>query len=99
MPSVPAPRRTALTAPRTAGDQATVVVVGGEPVDLSTETLRTLRKVLHGLASGTEPLLTTTGAADVLGVSRPYLTRLFKAGRLPYRETGNRHPRRVRCGR
>ncbi len=80
------------TALRTAGDQMTAVVVGGgEPVDLPPETLKTLHKVIHGLASGTEPLLTTTEAADFLGVSRPYLTRLLKAGRLPYRKTGNRH--------
>jgi excisionase family DNA binding protein len=36
-------------------------------------------------------MLTTTEAADFLDVSRPYLTRLLKAGRLPYRKKGNRH--------
>lgn len=77
---------------RAASDQPTVVVVGdGEPVALPRQTLKTLHKVVHGLASGTEPLLTTTEAADFLGVSRPYLTRLLKADRLPYRKKGNRH--------
>lgn len=36
-------------------------------------------------------MLTTTEAADFLGVSRPYLTRLLKGGTLPYRKKGNRH--------
>jgi len=77
---------------RVAGDQATAVTVGGgEPVDLPPDSLKTLRKVVHGLASGSEPMLTTTEAADLLGVSRPYLTRLLKSGKIPYRKTGNRH--------
>ncbi|MFO7777582.1 MAG: helix-turn-helix domain-containing protein [Nitriliruptoraceae bacterium] len=77
---------------RHAGDQATAVTVGGgEPINLPPDTLKTLRKVVHGLASGTEPMLTTTEAADFLGVSRPYLTRLLKAGRIAYRRKGNRH--------
>jgi excisionase family DNA binding protein len=80
------------TALRTAGDRPTPVVVGGgEPIDLPPETLKTLHKVVHGLASGTEAMLTTTEAADFLDVSRPYLTRLLKAGRIPYRKKGNRH--------
>jgi excisionase family DNA binding protein len=77
---------------RSSGDQPTAVVVGdGEPIELPAETLKTLHKVVHGLASGTEPTLTTTEAAEFLGVSRPYLTRLLKAGKIPYRKTGNRH--------
>lgn len=78
---------------RNAGDhRTTAVVVGdGDPIELPLETLKTLHKVVHGLASGTEPTLTTTEAADFLGVSRPYLTRLLKAGKIPYRKKGNRH--------
>ncbi len=77
---------------RNAGDQPTAVVVGdGDPIELPPDTLKTLHKVVHSLASGTEPTLTTTEAADFLGVSRPYLTRLRKAGTIPYRKTGNRH--------
>lgn len=77
---------------RDAGGQTTAVVVGtGDPIELPPDTLKTLHKVVHGLATGTEPMLTTTEAADFLGVSRPYLTRLLKAGKVPYRKTGNRH--------
>lgn len=45
----------------------------------------------RALAAGSDPLLTTTEAADFLGVSRPYLTRLLKTGKLAYRKKGNRH--------
>jgi excisionase family DNA binding protein len=70
---------------------ARVVVGDSEPVDLPADSLRTLHKVVHALAAGADPMLTTTEAADFLGVSRPYLTRLLKAGKLPYRKKGNRH--------
>jgi excisionase family DNA binding protein len=80
------------TAVKAAGDRPTAVVVGGsEPVDLPPESLKTLHKVVHALAAGSDLMLTTTEAADFLGVSRPYLTRLLKAGELPYRKKGNRH--------
>lgn len=70
---------------------ATVVVGESEPVDLPPDSLKTLHKVVHALAAGSDPMLTTTEAADFLGVSRPYLTRLLKTGKLPYRKKGNRH--------
>ncbi len=70
---------------------ATVVVGESEPVDLPADSLKTLHKVVHALAAGSDPMLTTTEAADFLGVSRPYLTRLLKSGQLPYRKKGNRH--------
>ena len=77
---------------RDTAERATTIVVGrGEPVEVSPDTLKTLHKIIHGLASGNEPLLTTTEAADLLGVSRPYLTRLLKTGKIPYLKKGNRH--------
>jgi excisionase family DNA binding protein len=75
-----------------AGERGATVVVGeSEPVDLPPDSLKTLHKVVHALAAGSDPMLTTTEAADFLGVSRPYLTRLLKTGKLPYRKKGNRH--------
>ncbi|MEX2328967.1 MAG: helix-turn-helix domain-containing protein [Nitriliruptoraceae bacterium] len=62
-----------------------------DPVELSPESLKSLHKLVHALAAGDDPLLTTTEAADFLGVSRPYVTRLLKTGKLPYRKKGNRH--------
>ncbi len=74
------------------GERGTTVVVGeSEPVDLPADSLKTLHRVVRALAAGSDPLLTTTEAADFLGVSRPYLTRLLKTGKLPYRKKGNRH--------
>lgn len=63
----------------------------GDPVNLSIESLKTLHKVIHALAAGNDAMLTTTDASDLLEVSRPYLTRLLKAGKLAYRKKGNRH--------
>lgn len=77
---------------RRSGDRGASVVVGkSEPVDLPADSLKTLHKVVHALAGGSDPMLTTTEAADFLGVSRPYLARLLKTGKLPYRKKGNRH--------
>lgn len=74
------------------GDGGTTVTVGAsKPVDLTADSLKALHKVVHALAAGSEAMLTTTEAADFLGVSRPYLTRLLKSGKLPYRKKGNRH--------
>lgn len=77
---------------KTSGERGTTVVVGeSEPLQLPADSLKTLHKVVHALAAGSDPMLTTTEAAEFLGVSRPYLTRLLKTGKLPYRRNGNRH--------
>ena len=82
----------AVRSARTSRRSPTKVVVGdGDPVELPIESLKTLHKVVHALADGNNAMLTTTEAADFLGVSRPYLTRLLKSGRLPYSKKGNRH--------
>ncbi len=77
---------------RDSGDRGTTVTVGAsDPVDLPPESLKALHKVVHALAAGNDPMLTTTEAAEFLGVSRPHLTKLLKTGKLAYRKKGNRH--------
>lgn len=77
---------------RDSGDGGTTVVVGGsDPIELPAGALKTLHKLVHGLAAGNDPMLTTTEAADFLGVSRPHVTKLLKTGQLAYRKKGNRH--------
>jgi excisionase family DNA binding protein len=77
---------------RDSGDGGTTVAVGGsDPIELPAGALKTLHKLVHGLAAGNDPMLTTTEAADFLGVSRPHVTKLIKTGQLAYRKKGNRH--------
>lgn len=77
---------------RDSGDGGTTVAVGGShPIELPAGALKTLHKLVHGLAAGNDPMLTTTEAADFLGVSRPHVTKLIKTGQLAYRKKGNRH--------
>ena len=70
-------------------------------IDVPPATLRVLSKVLAMMASQQTFLLypadtelTTGQAADMLGVSRPYLIARLEAGDLPFRKVG-RH-RRIR---
>ncbi|PTB19816.1 DNA-binding protein [Trinickia symbiotica] len=70
-------------------------------IDVPPATLRVLSKILAMMASQqtfllypAETELTTGQAADMLGVSRPYLIARLEAGDLPFRKVG-RH-RRIR---
>jgi excisionase family DNA binding protein len=77
---------------RDSGDGGTTVVVGeSNPIELPAGALKTLHKLVHALAAGSDPMLTTTEAADFLSVSRPHVTKLLKTGQLAYRKKGNRH--------
>ena len=65
--------------------------------------LERLVEVLEGLGQGRavsvvpfEREISTQEAADLLGVSRPYVVKLLEEGRMPFRRVGNR--RRVALG-
>ncbi|QDV39556.1 excisionase family DNA-binding protein [Tautonia plasticadhaerens] len=73
-----------------------------EVVDLPAAALPLLRQLLDGIAAG-EPVavvagddeLSTQQAADLLGVSRPFLVGLLERGAMPFRKVGAH--RRVRA--
>ena len=81
----------------------------GKPIHLGEVSLRVtpelenlLRQILESLAYGIpvrvvplEAELTTGEAADILGVSRPYLVRLLEEGAIPYHKVGTH--RRIRA--
>jgi excisionase family DNA binding protein len=89
----------ALTARRAKG--AALVGPDGERLELPPEVFVILRDVVSALSQGLaitiaphQMILSTSEAADVLGVSRPTLVRLLEAGEIAFQQPG-RH-RRVR---
>ena len=90
-----------LTALTTRRKAAALVGPDGEQLNLPPEVLEILREVVEALAQGLaitiaphQMVLSTSEAADILGVSRPTLVRLLEAGEIPFQQPG-RH-RRVR---
>lgn len=87
------------------GPPETVHLTGenGKEIPLAGTALRLVQQVVsylvHGQPVRIVPLhreLTTQEAADLLGVSRPYLIRLLDQGDIPYSMTGTH--RRIRFG-
>lgn len=78
-----------------------LIAPDGTRIELPEELFEVLRDVVKSLAEGlaitvapTHTVLTTSEAADLLGVSRPTLVRLLEAGEIPYEQPA-RH-RKVR---
>lgn len=90
----------ALLAPRATG-HATLTSPDGTRIDLPSEVFEVLREVVSALSQGLaitvaphQTVLSTSEAAQLLGVSRPTLVRLLESGEIPFDKPG-RH-RRVR---
>ncbi|HEX9543456.1 MAG TPA: helix-turn-helix domain-containing protein [Streptosporangiaceae bacterium] len=90
----------ALLAPESAG-HATLTGPDGTRLELPGEVFEVLREVVAALSQGLaitvaphQTVLSTSEAAQLLGVSRPTLVRLLESGQIPFDKPG-RH-RRVR---
>jgi excisionase family DNA binding protein len=84
-----------------AGRRVALVTSDGAALELPAEVFDVLRVVLRAMSDGLaitiaprHTVLTTTEAADLLGISRPTLVRLLESGEIPFEQPA-RH-RRVR---
>jgi len=73
-----------------------LVGAGGERLELPEAVYRLLKEIVRNMQLGRAIVLvpeneqlTTQRAADLLGVSRPYLIRLLESGELPYHKVGS----------
>jgi excisionase family DNA binding protein len=80
-------------------DGLSLALPDGQAVQLPAAVADALREVVSTLAQGKaivitarDTTLTTQGAAELLGISRPTLIRLLEAGEIPYQQPG-RHRR------
>ena len=92
--------RAALEAPGARASAARLLAADGQPLELPESVYRVLVQTVRELAEGNAvavlPVraeLTTQEAADLLGVSRPYLIKLIDTGTLPCTVTTGNHRR------
>ena len=93
---VPLARESSRRLARFGSEPLTVRIAGSnEPVTLPARAVRLLVDLLSQMARGNavtivpyDAELTTQQAADLLGVSRPFLVKQLETGRLPFRKVG-----------
>lgn len=92
--------RAALEAPGVRASAARLLAADGQPLELPESVYRVLVETVRELAEGNAvavlPVraeLTTQDAADLLGVSRPYLIKLIEQGTVPCTLTAGNHRR------
>ena len=82
-------------------EDTTRVTIGDQVVELPRQAVELFSEVLSKMANGESVMLiplhkelTTQEAADILGVSRPYVVKLLEQGEIPYKKL--RRHRRIR---
>lgn len=81
---------------RQRGQQARLIGLDDEVIELPESAFLLLQTVIHQLACDNavsivpvQKQLTTQQAADLLNISRPYLIKLLERGELPYQKIGS----------
>lgn len=82
-------------------EETTELKLGDQVIEIPRQAVELFSEILHKMSNGEAIMLiplhkeiTTQEAADILGVSRPYIVKLLEQGDIPYRKL-KRH-RRIR---